>query len=278
MKFTIIGFLLPLTLFAEPKNLSIQDVDFETIQVRADGNKLKDTVQVKVLWQRDQFNSIQKKDLKAEIRFYAGANKGSLPRIMKDERQYVTTRSDEFTLDADEACPKAGKYFAKIWLSIRNNDGKRSANEDYKNYEETYPYTCIDRAKIQQIRASTDFKLADPIDRYNYKQLNLLVDVSNDQFERVSKEKDKFEVRMYSYRDNKKYRIGKEKTYLITRPNRESFSFRIKELCGELDGVLENVFGKEVEVGCRITVIDGEGSRNPSWDEFSCPTEKFLCK
>lgn len=197
---------------------------------------------------------------------------------MKDRDYYLKSRSSSYDLSPSEACPKAGRYWAKVWLSVRNNDGKASANKSYNDYEEYYPYTCVDRSRSEDLKASSDFKLADPIDRYTYKQLNVLVDVNDAQFKRIKAENDKMELRLYSVRDGQTYRVGKNKDYFINNANKSSFSFKIKDLCGDMNNFFDEIFGKEVTVTCRITVVNESGQRNPSFGEYNCPTERFICQ
>lgn len=258
---------------ANLKQLSIQDVEFDPIVVNTSQGKL-DTVRVNVLWQRDQFQSIDNKNLKIEARFYSGKDKSQAKRIMKDRDYYLESRSSSFTLAPKEACPSSGKYWAKVWFSVRNKDDSR--NNSYDDYEEYYRYTCLDRNKVEPIRAESSFELANQVGR-TFKQLNLLVDVSDKQYNRVKGMGEKIEVRLYSIRDDRLYRVGKAKAKYLNNPGKNSFSFNIKDLCGDMSGIWNEIFGKEVEVTCRLSVVDGAGNLNENFEVYNCPTEKFVC-
>lgn len=270
----------PTLLAAEPKNLSIQDIEFSTIEVNQ-----SDTVRARIMMQAAQFKSISEKSLKVEVRFYSGKQKGQEKRIMEEKTYFLTNAISSFQLSPKEACPAPGNYFAKVWLSVRNNDNKYTANDGYKTYQESYPYTCLDRKKLQALKVNTEFKVSNPDMNSGgrvYNTLNLLVELTNSsQWQAVKNDGGNFEVRLYVNRDGQKIRMKKDKQYLM-QSQKASYAFNIKDLCGDIQKsfwaeLFESETTKEIEVSSRVTVLEKNGTRDSGYDEFNSKPVKFLC-
>lgn len=257
----------------EKKTLSVEDVDFGYSDSQS-------TVLVDVAYKKSQFKKItEKKDSVIEIRFYAApaSEKGSLPRIMKDRRYFLPSAISSFTLRPSEACPSAGAYKAKIWLSVRHDDGNNySPNDNYETFEANYKYVCIDKY-ASSLKLSNTFNLGDQNNDGYADQVNLVLDMNKNQFRDLKDDGKEVEVTLYAHQNGTKVRVGKKKPYKMSSA-KSSFSFSASALCGEMDDIWDWAFGKAVGVSCKVRVFNSDKTLDHTHTSYTCPQEHFICQ
>ncbi len=261
--------LLTPSLYAEPKNLAVQDVDFEYVR---DQN----TVRVRVAVQKDQFVSVKEKnDSKYEIRFYVqkASDKGSAPRIMDKTDYYLNNPVSSYTLSPKQACPTDGNYRARIWLSVRHSDSGKP-NKNYNNYDETYNYTCY-KDKAEKLVLAEKYKLSDSDKDDVDDQLNLTVEADADEWKNISKSSGYVAIELYALRDGAKFRVNKDKKYEM-KSAKASYTASIKKVCGDMD-LFDSIFGKDVEVSCSAKAVTKTGEVNTAYLPYQCSGISVTC-
>lgn len=257
---------------AEKKKLSVQDVDFSF-------SDSYNTVVVDVAFKKSQFKKITEKDESVvEIRFYAApaSEGGSPPRIMKERRYFLQGPASSFTLKPSEACPNAGAYKAKIWLSVREDDEDNyPANKNYETFEASYKYTCASSDAVPLFMTDS-FSLSDQDDDGYADQVNLKLSMDEFMFELLRYSGNRVSVKLYAEHDGHKVRIGRKKGY--TMPNAvSSFTYSSESICGEMDDAWDWGFGKEVTVSCKATVLNNDGSASQDYRPYHCFEQTYFC-
>lgn len=266
---------LPFLTMAEPKNLSVEDVDFDLIRMNRD----RETVNVRITWQRDQFISIRdRNDSKIEARFYVSKKRGQEKRIMKEKDYYLPSAISSFTLSPREACSTPGTHWARVRFLVQTNQGQR--NNNYELWKDSdagsFSYACRDKNEFNDLNINAQLKLKDQDDDGRNDQLNLLLDMDPNQLNRIQRTEGSVHLELFAYRDNQKVRI-KNKAYNVKQA-KSSYIFSLRDFCGEIQNFWDWLGGtKEVAASCRVTVQTENGGLDHRYGDYICPQERFTC-
>jgi hypothetical protein len=259
------------------KNLAVQDVDFNLIRVR--GPNFKETVQMKITWQRDQFTSItQRNNSWIEARFYAGKKLHEAKRVMKKKAYKLQGAITSFTLSPRAVCSTPGTHYARVRFFVRHNGGNKR-NEKYKAWENlnegSFSYPCRGN-DVRQLSAHSDFRLGDQ-NHDGYKdQVNLILQLNKGQLSRIQSERGSVLLELFAKRDNQSIRV-KSKTYKV-KSAKSSYSVSAKDFCGTMKTWYgADYWRKNVGASCRLSVRNSYGGYDYRYTGYQCPTEWFTC-
>ena len=258
---------LPVFLWAEPKNLAVEDVSWQ----------FDNTVKVKITLQEAQFVSIY--DLhnsQIEVRFYVGKNISNAKRVMTGKSYYMQYPKTSFNLVQKEACPAPGKYWAQIWLSVRYKDGE--LNDRYEDWYNTkhgsFSYTCS--GYKADLKISSDFKTVDSNQDGWKDQLNLILKMDKDQYSKIQDSGSKVMLELFAHRDHEKI-LMKNRVYTLKQAA-SSYTLPTDEFCGELRHWWRNGGDKTVGASCHLYVKNSNGNIDERYADYNCPRETFICQ